>query len=138
MNTGFTDPQRTELIQRALEVRKNAYAKYSEFSVGASLLTSDGKFFDGVNVENASFGLTVCAERSAVFAAVSAGQRKIIAIAIATDGGHAPCGACRQVLSEFDDDMAILMVDTSEPSKILQSTLNELLPGRFVFPSEKK
>ncbi len=92
------------LFEAALSVAANAYAPYSRFRVGAALLTEDGKVVTGVNVENRSFGLTNCAERSAVFAAVSSGIRKFSAIAIATpdsDYPVGPCGACRQVLSEF-------------------------------------
>jgi len=92
------------LFEAALSAAANAYAPYSRFRVGAALLTEDGKVVTGVNVENRSFGLTNCAERSAVFAAVSSGIRKFSAIAIATpdsDYPVGPCGACRQVLSEF-------------------------------------
>ena len=96
--------QLRELYERAREAAKGAYAPYSRFHVGAALLTDDGKVFTGVNVENRSFGLTNCAERSALYAAVSSGVRRFSAIAIAApdaDYPVSPCGACRQVLSEF-------------------------------------
>lgn len=132
----ITDSQRKELIQRACAVRKNAYAKYSKFHVGASLLTSDGSIFDGVNVENASYGLTNCAERTAVFAAVAAGHTQFVAVAVATDGGHGPCGACRQVLIEFGTDLLVLQVDSLNPDKVTETTTGALLPGNFEFPAE--
>lgn len=92
------------LFNEALRAAENAYAPYSRFRVGAALLCSDGTVFTGANIENRSFGLTICAERTAMCAAVSAGRRDFIALAVATpDAGYAvsPCGACRQVLSEF-------------------------------------
>ena len=123
--------QRQELIERSLAVRQSAYAPYSQFAVGASLLTKDGKIYDGVNVENASFGLTICAERSAICSAVSAGQKEFKAIAVATSGGHAPCGACRQVLSEFGN-LCVYIVDTDSPQQIRDIELATLLPGCFM------
>ena len=131
----LTAPQRKELIARACAVRENAYAKYSNFHVGAALLTSDGSIFDGVNVENASYGLTNCAERTAVFSAVAAGHTQFVAVAVATEGGHGPCGACRQVLVEFGTDLIILQVDSTNPDAVTETTIGELLPGNFNFPS---
>ena len=132
-----SESQKKELVRRACEIRKNAYATYSKFPVGASLLSADGTFFDGVNVENASFGLTTCGERSAIFAAVSAGHREFLAVAVATDGAASPCGACRQVLTEFAPELLVLLVDPAKPDAIEETTLDRLLPGRFIFPRKE-
>ena len=112
-------------------MRKQAYAPYSKFLVGAALLTEDGQLFAGCNVENASYGLTICAERAVVFAAVAAGQRKLVSLALASVGGVAPCGACRQVLAEFAPDLTIWLVDAEHPQQIVEGNLGDLLPGRF-------
>ena len=122
------------LIDSALAARTRAYVPYSKFQVGAALMADDGEIFLGCNVENASYGMTICAERSAVFTAVTAGQRKFRAIAIATPGGHAPCGACRQVLAEFGDDLPVLLIDTDQPTKVVEVSLKQMLPGVFRFP----
>jgi cytidine deaminase len=122
------------LILAAIEARRHAYAPYSKFEVGAALLTSTGEIVSGVNVENASYGMTICAERSAIFAAVSLGMRDFTAIAIATAGGHAPCGACCQVMSEFAPDLLVLLVDSDRPEQPpRQLRLKELLPHSFEF-----
>src|SRR3989338_5409194 len=99
------------LVQKAAEVRKNAYAPYSKFLVGAALETEEGKIFLGVNVENASYGATTCAERSAIFAAVSNGYRKFKRIAIVTDTSKpsVPCGLCLQVLHEFSPKLELIL-----------------------------
>lgn len=119
-----------ELYERAREAAKGAYAPYSRFHVGAALLTEDGTIFTGVNVENRSFGLTNCAERSALFAAVSAGFRRFSAIAIAApdaDYPVSPCGACRQVLSEFmAPETPVIFGPDFE--RAVQTTLGELFP----------
>lgn len=126
------DPRlRDELIHRAGAARTQAYAPYSRFQVGAAVLTSDGQIFAGCNVENASYGLTICAERSAVCAAVAAGQKQITAVAVATAGGHSPCGACRQVLSEFGPAMEVLLVDADNPVNVRSVALDKLLPYQF-------
>jgi len=130
MMTKLTEKQRQELIQAANRIRVNAYAPYSHYPVGAALLTSSGKTFTGVNVENASYPLTMCAERSAVFSAVASGEREFTAIAVATDNGGAPCGACRQVLAEFGLDIIVLFVD-GEENVVQETTVGELLPGAF-------
>jgi cytidine deaminase len=124
------------LIDAALEVRKNAYAPYSKFLVGAAALTEDGTIFTGTNVENASYGLTICAERIAVGSAVAAGHRMITAIAVATEAAASPCGACRQFLCEFGGDMKVLQVNADIPSHIIETSLDVLLPEQFDF--EKK
>lgn len=117
------------LIEQAKQARARAYAPYSHFAVGAALLTRSGKVFTGANVENASYGLTVCAERVAVFKAVTAGEREFAAIAIASSNGASPCGACRQVLAEFGLDMLVISVDMNDCMR--QWRLVELLPVSF-------
>ena len=119
------------LIDAAVRVRANAHAPYSHFQVGAALLTASGDVFGGCNVENASYGLTICAERAAVSATVAAGHKQIRAVAVATAGGHSPCGACRQVLSEFGPAMDVLLVDADEPQKVRRTSLDKLLPEQF-------
>lgn len=118
------------LLNDAAGARDRAYAPYSGFRVGAALLTGDGKVYTGSNVENASFGLTTCAERVAVFAAVHAGERRLSAVAISTDGPTpvAPCGACRQVLAEFAPDIRVVSAAAGERR---EWQLSELLPDPF-------
>ena len=129
---------RDELIRQAIEVRKRAYAPYSKFLVGAAVRTTSGKTFLGCNVENASYGLAVCAERSAVFAAITAGEKQFECMAIATSGGAMPCGACRQVLSEFNPDLPIFIVDADHPDRIVEGNLWDLLPGAFTLADGAK
>ena len=122
---------REELVRRAVEARKRAYAPYSGFAVGAALLAADGRVFAGCNVENASYGLTVCAERTALFKAISEGAREFEAIAIACgEGPCAPCGACRQVLYEFAPDLLVIMTDAAG-GEVREARLSELLPRGF-------
>ncbi len=114
---------RKELIQRAVDAKKTSYSPYSKFRVGASLLTSDGEIFSGCNVENASYGLAICAERNAVFQAAFAGKRKIVAVAVTSDEKSflTPCGACRQVISEFaSGDAEIILVSADGKTKSLK------------------
>ena len=127
----MNEPSQQKLIHAAVAVRANAHAPYSRFQVGAAVLTASGEIFAGCNVENASYGLTMCAERVAVGAAVAAGHKQITAIAVATAGGHSPCGACRQVLSEFGPAMEILLVDADDPAKVRTTSLDKLLPEQF-------
>ena len=101
------------LITAAQAARRNAYAPYSHFTVGAALLAQDGTIYTGCNVENASYGLSICAERNAVFHAVASGTRDFLAVAVATENGVTPCGACRQVLAEFNPQMTVLLVDAA-------------------------
>jgi len=120
------------LVESALQVRERAYAPYSRFAVGAALRATSGRVFTGCNVENASYPLTICAERAALFRAVSEGEREFEAIAVASATGATPCGACRQVLSEFggpDGDLRVLVVDTV--GNIRSFTIAELLPEVF-------
>jgi len=116
------------LIAAARSVREKAYAPYSHFAVGAALQTRSGRIFCGCNVENLSFGLTVCAERAAVFAAVAAGERDFEAIAVVADSVQpvTPCGACRQVLAEFSNDLRICSVNLQ--GERYEATIGELLP----------
>ena len=121
-----------ELIASAQEVLKQAYAPYSQFRVGAAVRCSDGSVFVGCNVENASYGLTMCAVRSAIAAAVAAGRRDFVRIAVATESTRMPypCGACLQVLSEWGRDIQILMVSAD---KSREGSLYQHLPRRFSF-----
>lgn len=124
---------RARLIAAAWAVREHAYAPASHFRVGAAVLGRDGRTFVGCNVENASYGLTTCAERNAVAAAVAAGVRAIAAVAVATDleSPARPCGACRQVLAEFGTDMVVVMVGRNGART--DTTLGQLLPDPFTF-----
>jgi cytidine deaminase len=139
MIEGGTDPslsttEARELLRRAVEVRRNAYAPYSGFPVGAALLAADGAVYPGVNVENAAYGLTTCAERSAVVRAMSEGVRGFRAIAIVGPQDHepcAPCGSCRQVLHEIDPDLLVVMPGSGVAADPLVVPLAELLPGAF-------
>lgn len=119
-----------DLIERARVARANAYAPYSNYEVGAAILTGSGQVFSGANVENASYPTTMCAERSAVFAAVGQGQRSFEAIVVMSENGGAPCGACRQVLSEFGLDLRVVSVD-SQGKVHLESSLEQLMPNAF-------
>ena len=120
----------SELIQGAIECRKHAYAPYSHYLVGAALLTKSGRIFSGVNVENAAYPTTICAERVAVFKAISEGERDFIAIAVVTSNGGPPCGSCRQVLAEFNSNMDVLIAD-DKGNLVTKTTVAELLPSAF-------
>jgi cytidine deaminase len=125
-----TKQTREKLVKIALKVRKLAYAPYSHYPVGAALLGKSGKIFTGVNVENAAYPTSICAERTAVFKAVSEGERNFKAITIVTENGGSPCGSCRQVLAEFGLDLEVILADHSGKVKN-ETTLKELLPGAF-------
>jgi cytidine deaminase len=131
-------PDVRALIASAIAVRQQAYAKYSDFLVGAALLAADGRVYCGCNVENVSYGLTNCAERTAVFSAVAAGQRRFELLAIASAGGVTPCGACRQVLAEFSPELPILLVDVDRPGQVVEANLRDLLPGAFTFDRDAR
>jgi cytidine deaminase len=120
-----------EAVKKALKVRELAYAPYSNFKVGAAIVTEDGEIFTGCNVENASYGLTICAERAAIFKAVSEGRRNFSFLVVVTDTKEpaAPCGACRQVIREFSKNLDIVMVNL-EGKRVVKS-LEELLPASF-------
>ena len=123
-----------DLAVKAMEARRNSYSPYSNFKVGAALLAGDNGLYTGVNIENASYGLTVCAERTAIFKAVSEGAVKITALAVACDTDRFedafPCGACRQVMAEFMEDEADIIVSLNTGEwKVYK--LRELLPNAF-------
>jgi cytidine deaminase len=122
--------QRQMLVQTAQEARRWAYAPYSHYAVGAALLTASGQVYDGVNVENAAYPTTICAERVAVFKAVSQGERDFVAVAVVTSNGGTPCGSCRQVLAEFGLDTVVLVANEMG-EVLLETTVRELLPGAF-------
>jgi cytidine deaminase len=127
----FTPEEQRRLFDAAVNARQNAYARYSNFKVGAALLDGRGRIYSGCNVENSSYGLTICAERVAVFCALGDASSSFRALAVATPGGHAPCGACRQVLAEFCDDLPVFLYDVEEPSAVRLVHLAELLPRTF-------
>ncbi len=119
------------LIQKAVEAKKFAYAPYSNFKVGAALLTADGKIYTGCNIENSSYGLTICAERTAIFKAMSEGERKFSAIAVSgdTDNYLTPCGACRQIIFDHCGNIDIVLINKNLDQKIFST--NDLLPLAF-------
>jgi cytidine deaminase len=119
------------LVQTALAARLKAYAPYSKFQVGAALATPDGKVLSGCNIENASFSLTNCAERTALFTAIAAGEHIFTHLAIASPGGVMPCGACRQALAEFAPTLVIFLIDVDHAIQASEVHLEHLLPGRF-------
>ncbi len=120
----------SELIAEALRVRLRAYAPYSKYFVGAAIATDAG-IFSGCNVENASYSLCSCAERTAVFSAVAAGAKTVTAVVVATRDGGSPCGACRQVLAEFADPDCPVICVKAHGETILSTTLGALLPHAF-------
>jgi len=125
---------KNKLIQAAAEARAGAVAPYSKFKVGAALLTESGQTIGGANVESASYGLTCCAERVALFKALTSGGKDFIAIAVVArcDGGPMPCGACRQLLAEYAPKAKVLVADSRAPDRIKEFTVGELLPSAFV------
>jgi cytidine deaminase len=125
----ITDEQQDALIKAACTVRENAYAPYSQYTVGAAILTDDDQIITGVNVENASFGLTICAERAAIFTAIGRGVKEIKAVAVCSINAGSPCGACRQVISEFAGDILILM--SNKEGSVRATKLHTLLPDSF-------
>ncbi len=120
-----------ELIELAKAARQRAYAPYSKFPVGAALLGRSGQVYTGCNVENASYPLVTCAERTAVVKAVSMGEQQLEAIAVVTATGATPCGACRQVLSEFSADGSLRVIVADLAGNVRQFSIEELLPERF-------
>ncbi len=133
VSTPIDESMQRKLLQRARQTAERAYVPYSDFPVGAALLTAEGTIYAGCNIENASYGLTICAERTAIVAAVSAGAREIVAIAVSAPKVPltTPCGACRQVLNEFRPvatDMQVILDDRSTGDTIW---LEDLLPRAF-------
>lgn len=129
INEQEIDGLRDALLQAACDIREQAYAPYSRYAVGAALLSEDGQIFTGVNVENAVYGLGICAERAALFSAAAAGVRRIVAIAVCTGNVGVPCGACRQVLSEFAGDIPVWLSDVK--GNVRRTSLQSLLPDQF-------
>ena len=125
------DNRRDQLIAMARAASQQAYAPYSKFQVGAALLGKSGSLYVGANVENASYGLTNCAERTAVFCAVTEGERDFEAMAIASPGGVAPCGACRQVMYEFAPNLILFLIDANQHDRVTEVSLTALLPDPF-------
>ena len=125
---------KSKLIQAAAKARKGSVSPYSKFKVGAALLTKSGEIIGGANVESASYGLTCCAERVALFKALTGGKMDFIAVAVVArcDGGPMPCGACRQLLREYAPDAKIFVADSDDLKKIRGFTVKELLPKAFV------
>jgi cytidine deaminase len=127
------------LVEKAIEARSKAYVPYSEFQVGAAIITGNDQVYLGCNIENASYGLTNCAERTAIFKAVSEGEKEIKAIAVVgdTEGPISPCGACRQVIAEFaTEDTKIYLANLNGVVK--ETTISEILPGYFTSKDMEK
>lgn len=125
---------KSKLVQAAAKARKGSVSPYSEFKVGAALLTKRDEIIGGANVESASYGLTCCAERVALFKALTDGKKTFTAIAVVArcDGGPMPCGACRQLLAEYAPDAKVFVADSGNLKKIREFTVRELLPAAFV------
>jgi cytidine deaminase len=121
--------QWTELFREAVEARENSYSPYSHYKVGAALLTQKGNIYKGCNIENAGYTPSVCAERTAIFKAVSEGERDFVAIAVATSNGGAPCGVCRQVIREFAPELIVIFGNLEGEYQVL--ALADLLPHSF-------
>lgn len=119
------------LVEAAIQAREAAVAPYSRFKVGAALLTRTGKIIRGANVESASYGLTCCAERVALFKALTDGETDFVAVAVAATGGVTPCGACRQLLAEYAPDAEVLVVDPAAPATVHRHSVAALLPASF-------
>lgn len=126
----LTNAERQSLIALADEARTRAYVPYSRYPVGAALRTKNGRVFTGVNVENAAFPQTMCAERVAIFKAVSEGEREFDAIAVVTDNGGSPCGGCRQVMAEFGLKTVVLLAN-GKGELVRELSVDELLPEAF-------
>jgi len=127
----LTDDERRSLIDLANEARRRAYAPYSNYTVGAALRTRSGRLFTGCNVENAAFPTSMCAERVAIFKAVSEGEKEFEVIAVTTPNGGSPCGGCRQVMAEFGLDTLVLIAD-GKGRLVQETTVSGLLPGAFM------
>ena len=128
--TQLTNEEKRLLIDLANETRRRAYVPYSNYRVGSALRTKTGKVYTGVNVENAAYPTTMCAERVAIFKAVSDGELEFEVISVVTDNGGSPCGACRQVLAEFGLD-TIVLIANGKGELIKEMTIGELLPEAF-------
>ena len=126
----ITKQEKQSLIDLANTARERAYVPYSNYPVGAALRTKTGKIYTGVNVENAAYPQTMCAERVAIFKAVSEGEKEFVAISVVTNNGGSPCGGCRQVMAEFGLDTIVLMAD-GNGNLVKETTVKELLPEAF-------
>lgn len=126
----LTNENRQALIAKAVQAYHQAYAPYSNYSVGAALMAESGKVYDGVNIENAVYPLTVCAERVAIFKAVSEGERSFSTIAVVTKNGGTPCGSCRQVMAEFNPEATVLIANL-KGELVGEYLVKELLPSAF-------
>lgn len=126
----LTNEEKQSLIDLANEARRLAYVPYSNYPVGAALRTKSGRIYTGVNVENAAYPQTMCAERTAIFKAVSEGEREFEVIAVVTNNGGSPCGGCRQVMAEFGLDTVVLF-GNGQGELVKETTVNELLPEAF-------
>lgn len=126
-----------ELIEAALAARNNAYAPYSKFYVGAALETTEGEIFSGCNVENSSYGLSICAERHAIGNMVSAGFKQFKKIVVAATPLASPCGACRQFIVEFGSDIEVVSFDAKKQSDIMRWNICDLIPSHFRFPDNE-
>jgi cytidine deaminase len=126
----LSDEERRGLINLAIEARRRAYAPYSNYGVGAALRTKSGRIFTGCNVENAAYPTGMCAERVAVFKAVSEGEQEFEVLAVVTSNGGSPCGSCRQVLAEFGLDTIVLIAD-GQGRLVQETSVDGLLPGAF-------
>ena len=126
----ITQQEKQSLIDLANTARQRAYVPYSRYAVGAALRAKNGRIFTGVNVENAAYPQTMCAERVAIFKAVSEGEKDFEIISVVTDNGGSPCGGCRQVMAEFGLDTIVLMADGSV-KLVKETTVKELLPEAF-------
>jgi cytidine deaminase len=122
--------EKHSLIEEAIQARRLAYVPYSKYPVGAALLTASGKVYRGVNIENAAYPATICAERVAVFKAVSEGEKEFTAIAVVTENGGTPCGSCRQVIAEFGLQTLILVAN-AQGELLREGTAADFLPGAF-------
>ncbi|MBV6393722.1 MAG: Cytidine deaminase [Anaerolineales bacterium] len=127
----ITKEEKQSLIDLANEARRRAYVPYSNYPVGAALRTKTGRIFTGVNIENAAYPQTMCAERIAIFKAVSEGEKEFEAIAVVTNNGGSPCGGCRQVMAEFGLD-TIVLFGNGEGKLTFETTVNNLLPEAFI------
>ena len=126
----LTNEKQQELIQRAVQAYHQAYAPYSNYAVGAALVAESGEVYDGVNIENAVYPLTVCAERVAIFKAVSEGERSFSTIAVVTKNGGTPCGSCRQVMAEFNPNATVLIANL-KGELVGEYLVKDLLPSAF-------
>ncbi len=120
-----------ELVAAARAARRDAYVPYSHYAVGAAVLAKSGKVYAGCNVENAAYPTSLCAERVAIVKAVSEGERELVALVVVTSNGGSPCGACRQVFSEFAEDDAVILLATTRGNRRKKFTMKQILPDRF-------